>query len=68
MDHGHAALIGKLPEIFRTAPDPDLDHALGIEHTIENRLPERPAMMKLRALIRPRRVAMRIDMHHPDRL
>ena len=37
-------------------------------HTIENRLPERPAMMKLRTLIRPRRVAMRIDMHHPDRL
>src|SRR5207248_5161209 len=46
--------------------DADLDRAFGIQDAVEHRLPEGAAMMKLRSFESARRVAMRIDMNHPD--
>ena len=68
MDDGHAALVGEFPQILSAAADTDLDRALGVEHARQHRLPERPAVMELRALEGRARIAMRIDMHHADRL
>ena len=68
MDDCHAALVGELPEILRSAAYADLDGALGVEHAVQDRQAERAAMLKLRALVGTCGVAMGVDMDHPDRL
>ena len=67
MDHRHAGLIGELPEVLRPAPDADLNDALGVEHAVEHRLPEGPAVMEFRALVGAGRVTMGVDVDHADR-
>ena len=63
MDHGHAAVVGELPQILGPAADADLDGALGVQHARQHRLPERPAVVELGALEGPAGVAMGIDVH-----
>ena len=49
VDHGHAGIVGELPQIFRRAADADLDRALRVEHAVEHRLAERAAVVELRS-------------------
>ena len=67
MDDGHAALVGELPQVFGPAADADLDGPLRVQHARQHRLPERPAVMELRALEGTARIAMGIDVHQPHR-
>ncbi len=68
MDHRHPGFIGELPEIFRRAPDADLDGAGRIEDAIQNRVAHGPAVMELRLVERAARVAMGVDMDEADGL
>ena len=60
-------VVGKPPENLGRAADADLDRALGVERARQHRLAKRPAMVEFRAIDRPHRVAMRVDVDKPER-
>ena len=47
VDHGHAGVVGELPQVLRRAADADLDRALGVEHAVEHGVAERAAVVEL---------------------
>ena len=67
VDHGHAGLVGELPQIFGRAANADLDGARRVEHAVEHRVAERPAMVELGQVVGAAGVAMRVDVDHADR-
>ena len=68
MHHRHADIFGKLPQVFRRTADTDLDAARRVQHAVEHRQPERPAVVETGLVKRASGIAVRVDMHHAQRL
>jgi hypothetical protein len=67
MDDGHAAGIGKFPEIFRAAANADLDAAFRVQYARQHRLAKRGAVVEFRPFVNAARVAMGVNMDHAHR-